>query len=141
MNNINRVNLSKELINKYKKEHSEKKFWIKMKRAGTKLGVTPVYLVFLLYHSLMSKDIPIASKAPITGALGYFISFIDVMPDLTPILGYCDDVSVIIGALVLISTQVNKKIIQDARDSTRKIFVNITDEEFSCIDNFYKIKY
>lgn len=138
MKNINEVALSKDLIDKYKKEHNEKKFWSKMKKIGTKIGVTPVYLVFLLYHSFMSKDIPITSKAPLTGALGYFISFIDVIPDLTPILGYCDDITVVIGALALIESKITDEIRDNAKNSTRKIFANINEKEFSLIDDLYK---
>lgn len=111
-----------ELIEKYKKEHNEKKFWIKIKKVGTKIGAANIYLVFLLYHALISKSIPITSKAPIVGALGYFISFIDIIPDLTPILGYCDDVSIIIGSLGLIVSQITDEIRSSAKLSTRIIF-------------------
>lgn len=133
------VVFSKELLDKYEREHDDNKFWFKIKKVGTKIGVTPIYLVFLLYHSLISKSIPITSKAPITGALGYFISFIDIIPDLTPILGYCDDVGVIIGALGLIATQITEEIRKDAKISTKKIFHNVNDDEFILIDGLYKI--
>lgn len=133
------VVFSKELVDKYEKEHDENKFWIKIKKVGTKIGVTPIYLVFLLFHSLMSKSIPMTSKAPIAGALGYFISFIDIIPDLTPILGYCDDVSIIVGALGLIATQITEEIREDAKISTKRIFHNINDDEFTLIDGLYKL--
>ncbi|CEQ18973.1 YkvA family protein [Paraclostridium sordellii] len=126
---------SNELIDKYEKQHDENKFWIKIKKVGTNIGVKPMYLVFLLYHSLMSKSISITSKSPIAGALGYFLSFIDIIPDLTPVLGYCDDVSVIMGALGLIATQITEKIREDAKNSTKKIFPNITEAEFKLIDS------
>lgn len=125
---------SKELLDKYEKEHDEHKFWVKIKKVGTNIGVTPIYLVFLLYHSLISKSIPMNSKAPIVGALGYFISFIDIIPDLTPILGYCDDVSIIIGALGLIASQITEEIKENAKDSTKKVFPNISESEFNIID-------
>lgn len=138
MENNKDIVFSKELVVKYEKEHSEEKFWNKIKKVGSKIGVTPIYLVFLLYHSIKSKSIPIVNKAPIVGALGYFISFIDIVPDITPLVGYCDDISVVVGALALIATQITDEIREDAKKSARKIFPEITDDEFSVIDNMYK---
>lgn len=82
----NDVVFSNELVAKYEKEHDKKSFWNKIKKVGSKIGVTPIYLVFLLYHSIKSKSIPIVNKAPIVGVLGYFISFIDIVPDITPLV-------------------------------------------------------
>ena len=130
----NEVVFSNELVSKYEKEHDENKFWNKIKKVGSKIGVTPIYLVFLLYHSIKSSSIPMMNKAPIIGALGYFISFIDVVPDITLLVGYCDDVTIIVGALAAIATQIR----EEAKGSARKIFPEITDEEFSIIDNMYK---
>lgn len=132
------VVFSNELVSKYEKQHREDSFWNKIKKVGSKIGVTPIYLVFLLYHSIKSKSIPIVNKAPIVGALGYFISLIDIVPDVTPLVGYCDDVSVIVGALALIATKITEEIRDEARKSVRRIFPDITDEEFSVIDNMYK---
>jgi len=136
--NINEgVIFTKEIVSKYENKHDEKGFWEKIKKVGTKIGVTPIYLVFLLYHSLMSKSISIAAKAPIAGALGYFISLVDIVPDLTPVIGYCDDMSIVVGALGVIATQITEEIRWEAKNSTRKIFPNITDEEFIIIDKMY----
>jgi len=134
----NDVVFSEEIVSKYEDEHNEKSFWSKIKTVGTKIGVTPIYLVFLLYHSIMSKSISFVTKAPLVGALGYFISMIDGIPDLTPFLGYCDDVSIVVGALALIANQITEEVREEAKNSTRKIFPDITDEEFSLIDNMYK---
>lgn len=132
------VVFSNELVSKYEKQHSEENFWKKIKKVGSKIGVTPIYLAFLLYHSIKSKSIPIVNKAPIVGALGYFISLIDIVPDVTPLVGYCDDISVIVGALAAIATQITEEIRVEAKASARKVFPEITDEEFSIIDNMYK---
>lgn len=132
------VVFSNELVSKYEKQHSEENFWKKIKKVGSKIGVTPIYLAFLLYHSIKSKSIPIVNKAPIVGALGYFISLIDIVPDVTPLVGYCDDVSIVVGALAAIATQITEEIREEAKESARRIFPDITDEEFSVIDNMYK---
>lgn len=133
----NDVIFSNELVGKYEKEHDEKRFWNKIKKVGSKIGVTPIYLVFLLYHAIKSKSIPMVNKAPIAGALGYFISVIDIVPDITPLVGYCDDVTIVVGALAAIATQITEEIREEAKASTRKIFPEITDEEFTIIDSMY----
>lgn len=117
---------------------AKKSFWEKIKKVGSKIGVTPIYLAFLLYHSIKSKSISIVNKVPIVGALGYFASTIDILPDFTPVVEYCDDVSVVVGALAIIATQITEEIREEARESTWRIFPDITDEEFSIIDNMYK---
>lgn len=126
-----------DISNKYTKEYNEESFFGKIKKYGKKIGVTPIYLSFLLFHSVKSKEIPLYMKAPLFGALGYFVSFIDIVPDLAPFVGYCDDVGVIVSSLLLISTQITYTIRQDAKESTRKIFPDVTDEEFLVIDSMY----
>lgn len=122
----------------YSKDYNEENFYNKIKKYGKKIGITPIYLSFLIFHSIKSKEIPTFMKAPLLGAIGYFVSFIDFLPDLTPIIGYCDDVTIIVSSLVLISTKITPTIREEAKYSTRKIFPNVTNEEFSIIDNMYK---
>lgn len=123
---------------KYQEKYDENKFLNKITDYGKKIGVTPIYLVFLLYHSMKSKQISTFAKAPIAGAIAYFVSFVDFLPDITPFVGYCDDVTIIVGSLAVIASQITDEIREQAKESTRKIFPNVTDEEFSIIDDMYK---
>jgi uncharacterized membrane protein YkvA (DUF1232 family) len=61
----------------------------------------------LLYEYLKSGD-DIAAKALIIGALLYFISPIDLVPDFIPIAGYLDDIAVIAGVVALLASQLKK---------------------------------
>jgi uncharacterized membrane protein YkvA (DUF1232 family) len=54
------------------------------------------------------KDIPWNIIAAITGAIIYFISPIDVIPDFIPVVGYMDDALVIKLALDFASEDLNK---------------------------------
>lgn len=47
--------------------------------------------VLRLYYALQDKDTPIWAKSIIVGALAYFISPLDAIPDITPVVGYVDD--------------------------------------------------
>ncbi|WP_211605080.1 YkvA family protein [Vreelandella arcis] len=46
------------------------------------------------------------AKTTIYGALGYFISPVDAIPDLAPIVGYADDIGVLAGALAMVAAHI-----------------------------------
>lgn len=54
------------------------------------------------------KEIPAGSIAAIIGALIYFLSPIDAIPDFIPVVGYIDDVFVLGLALKLVSSDLQK---------------------------------
>lgn len=68
----------------------------KLPVVGDKLANVPV-LVSLVraYVKKDYQDIPIGSIIAIVGALIYFVSPIDLLPDNIPVIGYIDDVGVI----------------------------------------------
>ena len=45
-----------------------------------------------------------------------------MLPDLTPLLGYTDDISVLAYGLVMISCYINKEVQEKALQGTRKIY-------------------
>lgn len=98
------------------KHFSDEKFWEKVKKYGKKAGSSIVYAVLLLYFTLQKPDVPVAAKATIIGALGYFIFPLDLIPDLTPGLGYTDD----LGALGVALFQVAIYIDQDVKDKAKE---------------------
>ena len=70
----------------YSEEELNRKF-SKTKRLGSKL----LKSVFELGYAFMSPDTPVWARAVIVGAIGYFISPADAVPDLVPGVGYVDD--------------------------------------------------
>ncbi|RCW64518.1 YkvA family protein, partial [Saliterribacillus persicus] len=96
-------NLSAEDINQHEKHFSDEKLWTKVQKYSKKAGTSVVYAVLLLYYTLQKPDVPLKIKATIAGALGYFILPLDVIPDFAVGVGYVDDLSVLIFALICIS--------------------------------------
>jgi uncharacterized membrane protein YkvA (DUF1232 family) len=96
----------------YEKEYSETSFWSKLKAVASTVGKTLLQKALILYACATDKDTPLLVKTTIFGALGYFISPIDVIPDLTPIVGYSDD----LGVLVFVLHQISKYIKQEHND-------------------------
>jgi uncharacterized membrane protein YkvA (DUF1232 family) len=106
----------KRELEKKGEHYSEEKLWQKLKKYGKKAGVSAVYSVLLLYYTLQKPDVPPKVKAIIIGALGYFIFPIDLIPDLSPGVGFTDD----LGALGVALLQVAMYIDDDVKQKAQK---------------------
>ena len=84
---------------KYSKYYSEKSLWEKIKKFSKVAGVQVVYAVLLLYYAMSSKNVDVKTKLFIAASLGYFILPTDAIFDLTPIIGYSDDLGVLLFAI------------------------------------------
>lgn len=93
--NIN--NLNEKEIQNYGNNFDDKNFWSKLISCATTLGKKGVYLLLLLYYALKS-DIPANIKLLIIGAICWFLSPMDAIPDFVPVAGYADDVAVLMYA-------------------------------------------
>jgi uncharacterized membrane protein YkvA (DUF1232 family) len=49
---------------------------------------------------------PVGAKSIIVGALGYFISPVDAIPDIIPVAGYTDDLGVLTMAFATVAMHV-----------------------------------
>ncbi|MDR2441377.1 MAG: DUF1232 domain-containing protein [Planctomycetaceae bacterium] len=106
---------------KYEKDYSEKSFWQKIKGTAHKLGRKFLEEILILYYTLLSSQTPLHVKAMIIGALGYFISPIDLIPDVLPIVGYTDDVAVIAATVKTVTKAVVKHCkIEEFREKARQ---------------------
>ena len=119
----------------YNSYYSKKSLFNKIKVVFSKAGVSVVFGSLLLYYALQDLNVPIKAKATIIGALGYFISPIDLISDPIPIVGYGDDLTSIITALGVISIFITPGIKRKAREKTKEWFNNVTDEDFRQVDN------
>lgn len=82
----------------------------KTKRLGRKL----LKSVFELGYAFMSPDTPVWARAVIVGAIGYFISPADAVPDLVPGVGYVDDAAVIASALAAVGSNITDEVEEKA---------------------------
>jgi uncharacterized membrane protein YkvA (DUF1232 family) len=117
-----------------KKNYSESSFWLKLKRFAKKAGIKVVYSALLLYYVLQSPKVPVKAKAIIIGALGYFISPIDFIPDIVLGVGYTDDLSILAGALVSVGMYVDKDMKQKALMKISEWFGTDTRHDLIAID-------
>ena len=92
--------------NQYKAEYNASSFWSKIKKYAKKAGSAVVEASLQMYFALQDSDTPLWAKTVIIGALGYFISPLDIIPDALPVAGYSDDLTVLTGALATVATHI-----------------------------------
>lgn len=124
----------KNPFEKYASLFSENRLLKKIQHFAKQAGLKVVYSVLLLYYAYRRSDTPIWAKRIIIGVLGYFISPIDALPDLTPILGYTDDIGVLSFGLVAIAAYINDEVRNTARKKLSDWFGEINVEELSDVD-------
>ena len=91
------------------KNYSEAGFWQKLNTLARKAGHDLVEKSLQLYFAAESPDTPVWAKGVVMGALAYFISPIDAIPDPIPVIGFTDDLGVLIGAVATIAAHITGK--------------------------------
>jgi len=90
--------------------YSDASFWAKLRRFSVRAGYEVVEKTLWLYYAAQKPDIPVKAKAVIWSALGYFILPVDAIPDVTPLIGFSDDLTVLTAALVVVATHVDAEV-------------------------------
>ncbi len=115
--------------NQYSKYYSEKSLWEKIKKFSKAAGVKVVYAVLLLYYAMIDSRVSIKTKLFIAAALGYFILPTDAIFDLTPIIGYSDDLGVLLFALKQISSAITPEVKENARNKITEWFTEVDEKD------------
>lgn len=103
-------------------DYSEGSFWEKLKKYASSIGQELMGKVLQLYYALDSENCSTKHKAIIYGALAYLVSPIDAIPDLTPFLGYTDDMGVIAAALAAVASCIDDEVKQKAAEKLKEWF-------------------
>jgi uncharacterized membrane protein YkvA (DUF1232 family) len=96
-------------------EYSETSFWDKLAKFAFAAGREVIELALQLYYAMQAPNTPSWAKAVIIAALGYFISPIDAIPDVMPVVGYADDLGVLTAALATVTSYITDDIKQKAQ--------------------------
>lgn len=124
----------KNPFEKYTKKFSEHGLWNKLKNFAKQAGIKTVYSALLLFYAYRRKETPAWAKNIILGTLGYFLAPIDAVPDLTPIIGYTDDIGVLSFGLVTIAGFINDDVRKNARTQLGKWFDQYEDKTLEEVD-------
>ena len=85
------------------KKFVEENLWEKLERVGKKLSF--INDIKALYSYMLDPAVPWYRKSIVLGALIYFITPIDSIPDLVPLVGYLDDLGVITAVLKFLGSE------------------------------------
>lgn len=121
--------------NNYSNHFSEKSLWEKIKRYSKDAGSKVIYTVLLLFYAMKDKSVGLKTKLLIAAALGYFILPTDAIFDLTPLIGYSDDLGVLLFALSQISTSITPDVKEKARIKMKDWFGEVDENDFQEIED------
>jgi uncharacterized membrane protein YkvA (DUF1232 family) len=106
----------------YAREYSETGFWEKVKNFAKVAGAGVLEPALKLYYASQDSATPAWARAVCYGALGYFISPVDAIPDITPVVGYADDLGVLVAALATVAVHVKETHAKQARETLHNWF-------------------
>lgn len=110
-----------EAAEEYACAYDDVSFWTKCKRYAGSIGRSGLEKAFTLYYATEHKNCTFAHKTAIYGALGYLLTPIDAIPDLTPLLGYTDDIGMIGAALVAVGSCIDDGVKHQAKDRVGRL--------------------
>ena len=126
-----------EIIKKFQEseqtEFNEPSFWKKVGEVAKKAGLQVVYAALLLYYVMIAKTTSAKDKALIAGALAYFVSPIDIIPDGIPLIGFADDLVVLLFVLKTIRDNVTEEIKKQAKTKLGEWFKTIDEKDLEGI--------
>lgn len=87
-----------------------------------------------MFYAFRRKDLPCYARGIVIGTLGYFLNPFDGIPDLSPLLGYTDDLGVLSFGLVSIAAHINDEIRIRARKGVQRIFRDVDLAQLQVVD-------
>ena len=98
----------------------ESGMWAHIKKYAKKAGIELIKNVLILYYAW--PEVSMADKAIIVGAITYFISPLDVIPDAFPVVGFTDDIGVVSAAVARIRLTCSQVAITKAEEKCKEWF-------------------
>ena len=83
-----------------------KRFWRKLKSTVSYLPGAETFLA--AFYAAVDPKTPVAAKAVLFGALGYFVVPVDFIPDIFGAMGYGDDLAVVFAAIKAVEASITE---------------------------------
>lgn len=106
----------------HSQHYTEQGFWDKVYSVAKLAGRQVIEKALILFFCLTDNQTPAWAKIIIIGALGYFISPIDAVPDFFPFVGYSDDLAVLIAAIQSIAIVIKHEHYEKANQKLNEWF-------------------
>ncbi|MXS85689.1 DUF1232 domain-containing protein [Nitrosomonas sp. HPC101] len=102
--------------------YSDSNFWDKAKKYAKMAGQSVIEPALKMYYAALDSDTPIWAKGIIIGALGYFVSPVDAIPDIIPVAGYTDDLGALAAALATVAAHIKDEHVAKAKETLTQWF-------------------
>jgi uncharacterized membrane protein YkvA (DUF1232 family) len=99
------------------------------------VGVKITYSAMLLFYAYNKTETPRWAKNIILGSLAYLLSPIDSIPDLTPLIGFTDDIGVLSFGLVTIACYIDEEVRVSAKSKVLSMYKNVDEEDLLEVDS------
>ena len=103
LEDLDELNFGGETETAEKIKFVEENLWTKLERVGKKISFAKD--VIALFYYMRDPQVSWHRKAIVVAALIYFISPIDAIPDIAPLVGYLDDLGVITALLKFLGSE------------------------------------
>lgn len=121
-------------LSDFKIKFSETGLWKFLLHHAQRLGHKAIYSALLMYNAYRQPHTPYWAKSIILGALGYLLTPIDALPDLTPVLGFTDDLGILSFGLVTIACYVDGGIREASKAKLYTWFKQVNEADLHQID-------
>lgn len=106
----------------YQRHYSSERFIRKLPRFAKIAGRKVLQPALELYFATTDKDTPAWAKRTIYGALGYLLLPVDVLPDFLPLVGFTDDLGILLAAIAAVATHIKAEHKLKAHNMMQKWF-------------------
>ena len=83
------------------------RFWPTLRKAMRQIPFT--HDLVAAYYCAVDPDVPWRVRATLLGALAYFVSPIDAIPDFLLGFGFTDDATILLGAITMVATHISPR--------------------------------
>lgn len=125
----------KKKIQVYRDKFSETRFWKFIGQKSRALSQGTVYSALLLFYAYKKKETPGWAKRIVLGTLGYLLMPLDAVPDLSPLIGFTDDVGILSFGLVTIAAYIDQDVRNTARNRMVKWFDHLEEDTLAKVDS------
>lgn len=109
-------------LNKRPARYSDDRFWNKVTLYAATAGVEVIEKALWLYFAAQKTNTPKWAKRSIYGALFYFINPFDILTDITPLLGFSDDLAILALAVTTVALYIDDDVKKKADDKLAEWF-------------------
>ncbi len=103
-------------------DFDDQRFWRKLVRVASRLTREGIEQALTLYFAARRAETPAWAKATVYAVLAYFVLPIDSIPDVTPGVGFSDDLMLLAAALSTIAAHIDDEVRRRAQRTLNRLW-------------------